>query len=166
MTATAVSHAPTKTTLAITSVVQCTPSSTRENPVAAMASPATSQDRTRSTRLPVRATTHRASAVQATAAVAVCPDGNDQPCAVISRSACGGRSRAIVSLAMRTPSASPAQAATAMTAAMAGSRLVSTSSAMTAAATASATHEPSHVTAFMAALSAAVRELTTSRVTP
>ena len=61
----AVSQQITKTTPAITSVIQCTPSSTLENAVAATASPATSQLSIRTARWLVSVATHTAKTVKA-----------------------------------------------------------------------------------------------------
>jgi hypothetical protein len=67
----AVSQPATNRTLAITSVVQCTPSSTRENPVAAMASPAVSHSSIRTARGLAGVAAHRAKTVKARHAAAV-----------------------------------------------------------------------------------------------
>jgi len=160
----AVSQLAVKTAPATTSVIQCTPSSTRENAVAAMASPAISQPRIRAARCRASTVTHIAKTVKTRHAAAAWPEGKDQPWARTSQMASGGRARLTTSLPIRTPPASPAHANTARIAARTGSRLVMTSRAMTAPATRTATHEPSQVTAFMAELSAAVRELTTTLV--
>ena len=61
----AVSQPATNRTLAITSVVQCTPSSTRENAVAATASPAISQASSRTAQGRAGVATHRARTAKA-----------------------------------------------------------------------------------------------------
>ena len=66
----AVSQQATKVTPAITSVVQCTPSSTREKATVAMASPANSQPGIRTARWEVTAMTHSAKTVKTRHAVA------------------------------------------------------------------------------------------------
>lgn len=104
--------------------------------------------------------------MKANAAVAACPEGNDQPCARTSQMARGGRGRAVTSLATCTPSASPAHPTAAATAAGARRRRVAASVTTAPATTSSTTHEPSHVTIVIAVFSVGVRELTTSRVTP
>jgi len=75
----AVSQAATKTMLAITSVTQCTPSSTRENAVAAMASPAASHPSIVTGRRLVSVATISARTVKTSDAAAAWPEGNDQP---------------------------------------------------------------------------------------
>ena len=79
MTDSAVSQQLTKTMLAITSVVQCTPSRTRENAVAATLIPAVTQPAIRTARWRASVATQAARTVNASVAVAVWPEGNDQP---------------------------------------------------------------------------------------
>jgi hypothetical protein len=158
-----VSQLVTKTTLAITSVVQCTPSSTRENAVAATASPAVSQAAIDAALRRASAATHSARIAKARHAAAEWPEGNDHPRAWTSQMARGGRRRPTTALPIATPPASPAHANTATMAARTGRRLVMTSTEMMTAVTRRATHEPSQVMAFMAELRAGVRQPTTTR---
>ena len=95
------SQLATKTTLAITSVVQCTPSSTRENAVAATASPAVSQPAIDAPRRRASVATHSARIAKARHAAAEWPEGNDQPRAWTSQIARVGLAAADHSLADR-----------------------------------------------------------------
>src|SRR6516165_6778997 len=95
-------------------------------------------------------------------AVAVWPEGQDQPWADFSQMFLGGRSRCTTCFASATALASPAQAATASTTASQTSRPRTARTTMSTAVVTRATHDPSHVIAFIAVLSAGVRCATTN----
>ena len=158
------SHPAVHTTLAATSVVQWTPSSTRENATTPTISGQTVSARARTALRWTRSTVSAVAVPKTTTAVAVCPEGNDQPCVPTRRRGSGGRGRSTSALVAVTASASPAQPARTATRSCVATRRRQARTATTTASPSAATHEPAKVSVAIQRSSAGVLWATTQAV--